>query len=45
MPFKVTAPVDASVYRLRELVGEKGVNITEHRVLARNLVLYKVVTF
>jgi len=44
IPFEVTAPINASVNQLKELVREKGVNITEHAVLAKNLVLYKVIT-
>jgi hypothetical protein len=42
IPFEVTAPINASVNRLKELVREKCVN--EHAVLAKNLVLYKVIT-
>jgi hypothetical protein len=45
MPFEVTAPINASVNRLKELVWEKGKNGVLGNVDAKNLVLYKVITF
>jgi len=45
IPFELTVPINASVSRLKELVWEKGKNGVLGNVDAKNLVLYKVITF
>jgi Crinkler effector protein N-terminal domain len=43
--FEVTASANASINRLKELVREKGINVSERAILAKDLVLLKVSPF
>ena len=43
--FEVTAPANASINRLKELIREKGINVSKHAILAKDLVLLKVSPF
>jgi hypothetical protein len=45
MVFEVTAPANASINRLKELVQEKGINFPERVIPAKDLVLLKVSPF
>jgi len=42
VPFLVTASSSTFISQLKDLIKEKGINATEHAVLAKDLNLWKV---
>jgi hypothetical protein len=41
-PFMLEPKEDIKVMKLKDLIHEKGINATEHAVLAKDLLLWKV---
>jgi hypothetical protein len=41
-PFPVTASSTTSIGRLKDFIKKKGIDATEHAVLAKDLILWKV---
>jgi Crinkler effector protein N-terminal domain len=44
-PFKITAPPNIDIVDLKKLIREEGINVSEHAILAKDLVLLKVSPF
>ena len=43
-PFKVIAPLNADIDDLKTLVRERGINVAERTILAKDLTVWKVST-
>jgi hypothetical protein len=44
-PFKVMMPVDGQIADLKDSIKERGIDATEHTILAKNLTIWKVCCF